>query len=241
MYPWLLSGAGVVDILGVPDVSCRYAQVVWGLRDEPVIGVRPVNHPGVRPSKSVWRATNAVESWSWQGCEGNKAQIEVYARAHSVQLLLNGKSLGKKRLKAYKAMFKARYQPGTLTAIACDEAGRELSRAELRSAVGPVSISVQPEKESARPGEILYLPVVLTDAQGVLESNADRPLTVRVEGGELLGFGSADPCTKERYDTGSFTTFQGRALAVVRAGGPGVLSVFACGEGQTAAARVTVR
>lgn len=224
-YPWLLSGAGVVDILGVPDVSCRYAQVVWGLRGAPVIGVRPVNHPGVRPSKSVWRATNAVESWSWQGCEGNKAQVEVYARAHSVELYLNGKSLGKKRLKEYKAMFLVRYQPGTLTAVSYDEAGRELSRSELRSATGRIGISIKPEKESARPGEILYVPVALADGHGVVESNSDRTLTVRVEGGELLAFGSANPCTQERYDTGRFTTYQGRALAVVRAGATGEVIV----------------
>ena len=48
-YPWLLAGAGVIDILGVPDASCRYAATVWGKIDRPVIGVKPVNHPGVRP------------------------------------------------------------------------------------------------------------------------------------------------------------------------------------------------
>ena len=39
-----------------------------------------------------------------------------------------------------------------------------------------------------------------------------------VEGGELLGFGSANPCTEESYQTGSFTTYYGKAMAVVRAG-----------------------
>ena len=43
-------------------------------------------------------------------------------------------------------------------------------------------------------------------------------MTVTVDGGELLAFGSANPCTEERYDSGSFTTYYGRALAVVQAG-----------------------
>ena len=51
-YPWILAGAGVIDILGTPDGSCKYASTVWGLEKKPVIAVRPVNHPGVRPSKS---------------------------------------------------------------------------------------------------------------------------------------------------------------------------------------------
>jgi beta-galactosidase len=37
-----------------------------------------------------------------------------------------------------------------------------------------------------------------------------------VDGGKLLAFGSANPCTAERYDCGSHTTFYGRALAIVQ-------------------------
>ncbi|MDO5143961.1 MAG: glycoside hydrolase family 2 TIM barrel-domain containing protein [bacterium] len=216
-YPWLLAGAGVIDILGNPDASCKYAATVWGLTDKPVIGVRPVNHPGVRVSKSVWRGTNAMESWAWSGCNGNKAEIEVYAQADSVELLLNGKRLGRKKLKEYKTMFKTRYAPGTLTAVAYDETGRELSRSELHSATGAVRICAEPEDKTVKTGEIVYIPISLTGENGVVESNADRKLTIQVKGGELLGFGSANPCTAERYDAGSFTTYQGRALAVVRA------------------------
>lgn len=215
-YPWVLAGTGVIDILGNPDASCRYAGTVWGLEKKPVIGVRPVNHPGVRVSKSVWRGTNAMESWAWKDCDGNKAEIEVYAQAAGVELLLNGKSLGKKKLKECKAMFNAKYTPGTLTAVAYEEGGKEISRQELKSATGKICIAVKPEVTSAKSDEIVYVPVSLIGENGVVESNADRKLTVTVQGGELLAFGSANPCTEEQYHTGSFTTYYGRALAVVR-------------------------
>lgn len=240
-YPWLLAGAGVIDILGIPDASCKYAATVWGLTDRPVIGVRPVNHPGVRVSRSVWRGTNAIESWAWAGCEGNKAEIEVYAQADSVELLLNGKSVGKKKLKECKAMFKVKYAPGTLTAVAYDAAGKELCRSSLRSAVGPVCVSVQPENKAVKPGEIVYIPVSIVGENGVVESNADRKLTVSVQGGDLLGFGSAQPRTEERYDTGSFTTYQGRALAVVRAGESGTLRLTVTDGKLTTQAEVCIQ
>ena len=51
---------------------------------------------------------------------------------------------------------------------------------------------------------------------GVVESNTDCTLTVTVEGGELLAFGLADPCTEEQYHAGTFTTYYGRTLAAVR-------------------------
>ena len=218
-YPWLLAGAGVIDILGTPDGSCKYASTVWGLEKKPVIAVKPVNHPGVRPSKSTWRGTNAILSWSWQGCEGNRAEVEVYSDAAMVELLLNGKSLGKKKIRDCKAIFRTRYAAGTLTAVAYAADGKELSRTELASASGKIGIRVEPEKKEAAKGGIVYVPVVIAGENGVVESNADRSLSVTVQGGELLGFGSANPRTEEQYHTGTFTTYYGRALAVVRVNG----------------------
>jgi hypothetical protein len=134
---------------------------------------------------------------------------------------LNGKRLGKKKAKDFKAMFKARYVPGELTAIAYDNSGGEVSRSTLKSADKDTRISILPEKETAKPGEIVYVDVQLTDANGIVESNADSQLNVSVQGGELLAFGSANPKTEENYNKGIFTTYYGRALAVVRAGETG--------------------
>lgn len=229
-YPWLLAGAGVIDILGVPDASCRYAQVVWGQTDKPVIGVRPVNHPGVRVSKSVWRGTNAIESWSWKNCDGNKAEVEVYAQADRVELFVNGSSLGKKKLKEYKAVYKTNYAPGTIRAVAYNAMGREIGQNELHSAKGAIQIQACPEEEEILIGNIVYIPIALIGENGVVESNVDRRLSVSVKGGELLAFGSANPCTQERYDTGSFTTYYGRALAVVRAIESNAIEMTVSGE-----------
>lgn len=212
-YPWVLAGAGVIDICGTPDGSCRYASTVWGLEKAPRIAVKPVNHPGVRVSKSVWRGTNAIESWAWANCTGNKAEIEVYSDAHSVELLLGGKSLGKKKLKECKAIFKTKYAPEELTAVAYAADGTETGRSSLLPATGKLSLKVRPEESRS---DIVYIPVEIVGENGIVESGADRKLTVAVDGGELLGFGSANPCHAEQYHTGCFTSYYGRALAVVR-------------------------
>ncbi len=224
-YPWILAGAGVIDITGVPDGSCKYASTVWGLEKNPVIAVRPVNHPGVRPAKSVWRGTNAILSWSWQGCAGNKATVEVYSDKAAVELFINGKSQGRKKVRECKASFNVKYALGTVTAVAYDEAGNEAGRGELHSAEGKLKVTLRPETDKVKPGDIVYIPVTVEGENGVVESNADRKITLKVEGGELLAFGSANPCTKEQYHTGTFTTYFGRALAVVRAGESGNICV----------------
>ena len=239
-YPWILAGSGVIDILGNPDGSCKYAATVWGLEKNPVIAVRPVNHPGVRPSKSSWRGTNAILSWSWGGCEGNKAEVEVFSDADSVELLLNGRSCGRKKLKECKTMFKLKYAPGTLTAVAFDAAGTETGRSALSSAKGPFTLAVRPEKSAVKPGEIVFVPVNVEDANGIVEANADREISVTVEGGELLAFGSANPCTAEEYHVGRFTSYYGRALAIIRADEPGTLKISASDGRESASAQIRI-
>lgn len=240
-YPWVLAGAGVIDILGNPDGSCKYASTVWGLEANPVIAVRPVNHPGKRPSKSVWRGTNAMLSWSWAECNGNKAEVEVYSDQAQVELLINGERVGKKELKECKAIFKVKYRPGTLTAIAYNASGLEAGRSELVSADTPLKIAVRPEKTEVEPCEIVYVPVNIEGSNGIIESNADRRLTVVVEGGELLAFGSANPCTEEQYQTGSFTTYYGQALAIVRVGEKGIVKVKVSDGDMTGLAEISVK
>lgn len=230
-YPWMLADVGAVDIIGTVGAQARYASIVWGLEKKPYIGVRPVNHPGKRVSKAVWRGTNAFASWAWKNCGGNKAEVEVYADAAYVKLYINGIGVGKKKIKDYKAMFKTRYQEGTLTAVAYDADHQEIGRRVLKSAAGPERLAVKPEDTKAAMGELVYVDIAVVGKNGIVESNADKTLTVTVENGELLGFGSAKPNTTERFDSGTYTTYYGRALAVIRAKEAGTLKVTVAGEG----------
>ena len=207
----------------------------------PAIAVRPVNHPGVKPAKSVWRGTNAIPSWSWQGCEGNKAVMEVYTDAAQVELSLNGKLLKRKKVKEGKAVFQVRYAPGVLSAVAFATDGKELGRSQLQSAEGPIQLLAEPEESQVRAGEIVYIPISLVGENGVVERNADRMLTVTVENGELLAFGSANPRTEERYDSSRFTTYHGRALAVVRAGESRTVTLSVTDGERTDTAEIAVR
>lgn len=147
-----------------------------------------------------------------------------------VELRLNGKSLGKKAVKGCKVSFKTKYAPGALEAVAYDASGKEIARHALTSA-RVAKVCIRPEKKQVRAGELVYVPVYVGDGD-IVECNADRQLTVTVEGGELLAFGSANPRTEEVYHTGVFTTYYGQALAIVKAGKSGTMTIRA---GETSA------
>lgn len=240
-FPWLLGGAGVIDIIGNPDISCRNAQVVWQENDKPVIGVRPANHPGVRVSKSVWRGTNAIESWSWRNCDGNKTIVEIHSLEPIVELLINGRSLGKKKPNCGEAKYKVKYQAGEIKAIAYDMSGKVTGESILKSADKDVSVQLLPEEKVICKGDIAYISVVVADKSGIVESNADTKINIGVEGGELLAFGSANPCTEEKYDVGCFTTYYGRSLAVVYGTDTGNITVKADSELGSSQCKIEVR
>ena len=223
-YPWLLSGHGVFDIVGEPNGEAFLIKTLWDISKNPIIAVRPVNHD-TKPIKSVWRGTNSMASWSWRGCEGKQAIVEVYSNAHYVKLFLNGKIQGKKKSKNCIAKFKIKYTPGKLEAVAFDSSKHETGRDELNSANGNIRIQISPEEKNINQGDIIFIPISLTGENGITESNVDTKLNILVEGGELLGFGSANPRTEESYTTGVFTTYYGKAQAIVRAGKSDIVKI----------------
>ncbi|MCM1235314.1 MAG: DUF4982 domain-containing protein, partial [Ruminococcus flavefaciens] len=231
----LLAGSGTIDITGKITAEAYYQQVVWGLRTIPYIGVQPLNHSGETPSKSAWRFTNALDSWSWHGYEGKTAVVEVFANADAVRLELNGLVIGTNKLKDFRTKFKLPYQPGTLAAVALDGAGKELSRHSLTTCGTPAKLTASPDKLmlDADGQSLCFLPIEFTDKNGELLPYMEQPVTVKVEGAAVLqGLGSALCKTNERYDSNTFTSFRGRVLAVLRAGTePGSISVTVTSAG----------
>ena len=152
---------------------------------------------------------------------GAKAEIEVYSRGKFVELLQNGKSLGKKQLKEFVAKFNTTYQPGTLEAISFDEGGKELGRSTLKTASEETVLTVTPETTvlKANGEDLAYIIVNVTDNEGIVKMLEEKTVHVKVEGaGMLQAVGSGSPRTTEKYTGTSFTTYHGRMIAVVRSG-----------------------
>lgn len=127
-----------------------------------------------------------------------------------------------------KAHFVIKYEPGILEAITFDENGNETGRSSLKSAnESEIHLSVVPEEKEIPEGEICFVNIRIQDASGIVESNADAKVNVRVEGGDLLAFGSANPRTEEMFGDGSYTTYFGQSMAVVKSTKKGIIRVMA--------------
>ena len=218
-YPALLAGCGLVDITGHVTQQAYFRQIVTGLRGEPYLTVRPLSVSDIPCRKSIWKQYDGIHSWSWSGYEGCKATVEVYSDGAFVELFLNDRSLGKKKVQNYCASFEVPYQPGNLLAVAYNKAGKETGRDQLNTASDTLRLSLNAEKDqlSPDPSDLLYLNISFTDGNGVIKPLEDKTIEVTVQGvGCLMGLGSARPITKDEFASSRCQTYMGRALAVLQ-------------------------
>ncbi len=218
----LLAGQGMVDITGYAKAQMAFMQVVWGIRKQPYLAVRPVNHSGERPKTGAWQFTNAIASWNWDGYEGKKTIAEVYSDAYAVRLFLNGKKIGEKRVKNCKALFFVRYRAGTLTVVALDEKGKELSRTSLITGGRETFLRIKVDKTVLRANgqDLCFAEIEFVDKSGNIKPYIEQPIEIKALGSAavLQGFGSALCKTDEVFSSLSHNAYRGRALAVFRAG-----------------------
>ena len=217
----LFDGAGTVDATGYLTANDYYMQIEYGTYTRPYIAVKPVSLTGHKYFKGAWRMTNAIHIWSWNGFEGTKAEVEVYGLGQYAEIYLDGKRIGKKKLKKNKAIFKTVYQPGTLTAKVYRTDKTLWGEDSLTTAGKETRLSVQAEKTLLRADgqDLCYLTISLTDAKGKLKPAKDMDVYVQVEGDcvTLAGLGSARTRTDETFHADHHLTHFGRAQAILRA------------------------
>jgi beta-galactosidase len=225
---WVSAGSGRIDLTGKPLGEALYTRVALEADNGPYIAVCPVNHTGDRHSPSAWKMTNAMPSWSWTGCEERKANVEVYARAARVELVLNGHTVGSKTLKNdCLAKFSIPYESGTLEAVSYDAADHEIGRCKLQSAGGTTRLTLDAEEPTVKPGHLCYIRLRYTDENGITKPLARGSIQVQVRGGTLVGLGSACPFNKHSYLDSETDTYYGEALAIVRMGDGDAMTIAA--------------
>ena len=216
-------GVRDIDLAGYRRPISFLREIVYGLRKEPYIAVERVDKYGKKCSKTPWMLKDNIASWTWRGYEGKPAVVDVYSDAQEVELFLNGKSLGRKaagEAHGFTASFETCYEPGVLEAVSYQD-GRETGRHLLCTAGEEVLLHVAADQKELRADgeDLCFLTMHLCDAKGTPDLYGKRRIHIEVEGaGTLAAFGNADPQSVESYDAPCWETYDGYALAAVRAG-----------------------
>ncbi len=204
-WPAISSYFGIVDTCGFAKDSYYLMKALW--TEEPMAHVFPHWNLG-------------------SGMVGKKVKVGTYTNGDEAELILNGRSLGRRRVDPYMQLFwdDVVYEPGKLEMIAYKK-GREHARAEVVTTGEPVALGLevkfeQWQRKSVHTGEGDALPVTIyaVDAEGRRVPTADNKVSVEVSGGKLLGMGNGDPLSHEPDIAAERSLYNGPASAIVAPG-----------------------
>lgn len=218
-YPWLLNDGGVVDLIGHTLPSIHKFRMCWGEEHGLFLASQPPIHDGFEANYGCYKWTDTIDNWSYDGFDGKPTYVDVYSDAAEVEVFINGRSLGRKKPEQYFAKFKCDYESGELLGVGYDENGKEIYRNSLISANNSTKITLTSDKTELKADsqDFVFINIDITDGNGTIKAQPEYKLTIDVKGPvELQGFGSAAPVTEENFCDNIHTTYNGRALAVLR-------------------------
>ena len=223
-YPWRLANDADFDITGNIMPQGEYRSIVWGSGKTKLYSMHPDTY-GKKEIVSMWGFPYVLSNWTYPGYEGKNIELVVFSAAEEVEVLVNGKSIGRKsicmdRPMPYTARFETVYESGEVIAVGYRD-GKEISRDILVTAGNPAFLKITPDKTEmhADGHDLIYAQIDVCDKDGHTVPDAEIALKASVNGaGILAGFGSSAPVTDENYTDDDAVTYRGRAMLIIRSG-----------------------
>jgi beta-galactosidase len=245
-WPSKSSNSGVIDLCGFPKDGFYFYQSQW--TEKPMIHLFP--------------------HWNWEGNEGQVIPVLAYSNCDAVELFLNGKSYGEKRLEfprqgnsgswaSYATppvnattadlhlSWDVPYEPGTLKAVG-KKNGEVVCTEIIETAGKPAAIrlTLEDKQITADNQDVAHVRIEIVDAKGNTVPTADNLIMYKVSGsGKLIGLENGNSSDHEPYKSSQRSVFNGLGLAIVQAGkAPGKIILTASSDGmQDAVAEIVVK
>ncbi len=201
-WPNINSGFGVMDMCGFPKNIYYYYQSWW--TDDDVLHISP--------------------DWNRQGKENRVIPVWVNTNADSVELFLNGRSLGMKTMPRNRHLeWDVQYEAGKLEAIGYKK-GRQIT-AKVETTGDAHELVVTPYKTTmmADGKDATVINISVVDKQGREVPDANDLVSFSVNGDlKMIGVGNGDPSSHEpdKCENGIWQRhlFNGKCQVIVQSG-----------------------
>lgn len=211
-YEWAAKSSyfGIIDTCGFPKDIYYFYQSKW--TTAPMVHILP--------------------HWNWSS--GTKVPVWVYSNCDTVELFLNGVSLGVKTVgNSLNLAWDVPWEPGTIRAKGVK--GDTVVYDQAATAGLPARVKLKPDRPRiiANGKDLVFLETNITDADGVLVPNATNKVNFSVSGpGTIVGVDNGNPISYESYKGSSRSAFSGKCLVIVQTTKtPGSIDVTASSSG----------
>lgn len=240
-WPNRVATAGQIDTCGFRKDGFFFYQSIW--TDKPMLHLSP--------------------HWNWSGHEGETIPVTCFTNCDTVELFLNGKSLGVKGYAFPRPGMTGRYGnypprarevqttadlhltwdvpyiPGTLKAVG-SKLGQVVQTTEVHTTSKPAAIRLSPDRDRIGVGrdDVCHVTVEIIDKDGLIVPTANDALKFILEGaGKILGLDNGRPDSHASFQGAECEAFNGMALVVLRPNAQkGSMTLKAIAEGLTSAA-----
>jgi beta-galactosidase len=220
-WPCINSHFGIMDTCGFPKDNFFFYQAWWS--EKPVLHILP--------------------HWNWSGREGKEISVWVHSNYDSVELLLNGNSLGRREMPRNSHLeWKVPYAPGVLEARGyLGETVSGIEKVETTGAPAKLELASDRVLVDASGEDVAIVTVSATDAKGRRVPIANDHVSFELSGpGRIVGVGNGDPSSHEPDHANERNLFNGLAQVIVKTTKtPGAIRLKAT-SGTLTAAEVTV-
>ena len=215
---------------GVFDISLNAKPKAYFMKsfftDEPMVrlSVMEDKNAGVEWNGIITGTDRQSELWNRP--EGSKANLVIYTNCDEVELLLNGKSLGRRdNPKDAKSRNKITwngigYKKGRLEAVGY-RGGKAVARHALETTGKPVKIVAEPDNSQwqADGMDLQHIRLRAVDAKGRTVLTYQDELTFSVSGdAQIIAVTNGDINSHELNVTNHRSLWQGQAMVILRAG-----------------------
>ena len=240
VWPMKASAAGLIDRLAVPRARGFERQSWWATT--PVVHIArrvPVNSGTIVPiSENITasRRLTAICDWNPANTGPHPETVEIYSNADSVELFLNGQSLGSKPINANATArtWNVTYAPGTLRAVASNH-GTVVATDELRSAGAATKLVLASDHAKLAPGfdHVAFVSATVVDANGIRVPGANQLVTYSLSGpGVIAAVDNGDNASNESFRGNQRSAFDGVSYALLRTSATtGTLTLTATADG----------
>ena len=240
-WPLINRPTGLLDRTGMPHPRAWERQSWWATAPNVHIArrVAPSERSAVDPGYEALQPAlqqPLLLDWTPRNTATHSESVEVYTNCEEVELLLNGKSLGRQKLHpdASPLTWTVPFEPGTLKSVAYNQE-KKVAEDELRTAGKAVSIELKPERNtiSPDPNDVVTIIATAVDEAGVPVPDESDSVDFSVSGpARIIATDNGSNTDHESFLLPSHRLYGGRMIAILQAtASSGSISVHASAVG----------